>query len=237
VFDGEESQFEKDAKLSNVKATGKIDEVTIVATAMVMSVAGYDTTGLTISFASYELAKNPDIQERLQEEIDAAFEECNGKMPDYNTILALPYLDMVIHETLRLHTAIGTITRLSINEYTIPGTNVTLEPGEMVGFNVSGIHMDSKYYPNPQTFNPENFSKEAKAERHPYTFLAFGQGPRNCIGMRFALLEAKMCFVSVLRNFTLLPSDKTKEPLQIDPQNKFGYPKDGLWIRAESRNQ
>jgi len=46
-------------------------------------------------------------------------------------------------------------------------------------------------------FNPENFSKEAKAKRHPYTFLPFGQGPRSCIGMRFALLEMKIAFVQV----------------------------------------
>jgi len=46
-------------------------------------------------------------------------------------------------------------------------------------------------------FNPENFSKENKAKRHPYTYLPFGQGPRNCIGMRFALLEAKIALIQV----------------------------------------
>jgi cytochrome P450 len=51
------------------------------------------------------------------------------------------------------------------------------------------IMKDEKYFSNPEKFDPENFSPEKKAERSPYTFLAFGQGPRNCIGMRFALLQ------------------------------------------------
>lgn len=233
----DDGQFEKDAKLVNVKKISQIDELTMVATAMVMMVAGYDTTAITISYAAYELAKNPEIMEKLQEEIDAAFEECNDEMPDYNTIQALPYLDMVIHETLRLHTGAGFNSRVSIDKYTIPGTKITLEKEEMVGFNISGIHMDPQYYPNPKSFNPENFSKEAKAGRHPYTFLAFGQGPRGCIGMRFALLEAKLALLSVLRKFTLVPSDKTLEPLQIDPSSQFAYAKGGLWIKAVLRNQ
>jgi len=54
-----------------------------------------------------------------------------------------------------------------------------------------------RHYPNPMEFNPENFSKESKAKRHPYTFLPFGQGPRSCIGMRFSLLELKIVFIHV----------------------------------------
>merc|ERR550519_3061391 len=233
----EDEQFEKDSKLTNVNKKTLIDEANIVATAMVLLIAGYDTTGMAISFAAYELAEQPEIQEKLQEEIDEAFDEAGDKMPDYSVIQNLPYLDQVIHETLRLHTAVGYNNRSSIGDYTLPGTNIHLKKNDMVALNVMAIHMNPKFYPDPETFNPDNFSKEAKAGRHPYTFLAFGQGPRSCIGMRFALLEAKVALAAVLRRFVLLRSDKTKEPLELDVTSQLGYVVGGLWIGAEERGQ
>ena len=68
-----------------------------------------------------------------------------------------------------------------------------------------------------------------------YAYLPFGQGPRNCVGMRFALMEAKLGLANVVRRYTLLPSDKTVEPLQLDPQSGIAYVKDGLHIKVERR--
>ena len=101
VAEKEEEQFEKDMKLKvdNKKA---LDEDTLVATAMIFMIAGYDTTATTLSFASYVLSKHPVEQQKLQEEIDQAFSESNDEFPDYSTIQSLPYLDMVVHEILRL---------------------------------------------------------------------------------------------------------------------------------------
>ena len=68
-----------------------------------------------------------------------------------------------------------------------------------------------------------------------YAYLPFGQGPRGCVGMRFALMEAKLGLANVIRRYTLLPSDKTVEPLQLDPQSGIAYVKDGLHIKVERR--
>ncbi len=91
-------------------------------------------------------------------------------------------------------------------------------------------------YPNPKEFNPDNFSKENKAKRSPYSFMAFGQGPRGCVGMRFALLEAKVALAEIIRNFTLSPSEKTEEPLVLDLMKAIAYPKGGLHVKAERRS-
>ena len=70
---------------------------------------------------------------------------------------------------------------------------------------------------------------------YSYAFQAFGQGPRACIGMRFALLEAKIGVMAVMRKFTFTPGTKTKEPLELDPQQQLGWVKGGLWANIKRR--
>ena len=65
--------------------------------------------------------------------------------------------------------------------------------------------------------------------------MPFGQGPHNCIGMRFALLESKLALTRILKRYTLVPSDKTKEPIYLDPVAPIAYPKDGLFVKLERR--
>ena len=88
-------------------------------------------------------------------------------MPDYSTIMNLPYLDMVLHETLRMHPALSHLERHCTKDYKIPGSDVVIKAGEDVQINVIGIHTDEQYFPNPGQFNPENFSKKSKASRSP----------------------------------------------------------------------
>ena len=113
------------------------------------------------------LLKTPDVQERLQREIDAAFEANDNNFPTYNTIQSMEYMDMVFYEALRLHIGFGGITRAAVADYTIPGTNIHLKKGDELLFNLAGIHADKEYYPKPTEFNPEHFNKENKAKRHP----------------------------------------------------------------------
>ena len=135
---------------------------------MTLLVAGYDTTGMLLSYLAYEMSKNQEIQEKLQEEVDQAFEDSNGEFPDYNTIQSLPYIDMVIHETLRFHTAVGFNTRAGTEDYHIqPETDITVKKNDLLSIAVQGIHKNPEFYSNPDKFYPEHFSKENKATRSP----------------------------------------------------------------------
>ena len=150
----------------------------------------------------------------------------------------MKYLDMVIHETLRMHPLLALITRAAIKDCEIPGTGgISVKKGSEIHINVPAIHYDPKNYPNPEQFNPENFSKENCANRHPYAFLGFGQGPRSCLGMRFALLEAKMALFIIFSRFRFLRCHKTTEKPVYDTENtfmSFMAAKD-YWVKVERR--
>ena len=106
-----------------------MDEDVLVATAMIFMMAGYDTTATLLSYGSYALAKNPEAQTRLQEEVDEAFADAEEgeEFPDYSVIQALPYMDMVVHETLRLYAPVPMNNREATMDYRIPGTEVHLK--------------------------------------------------------------------------------------------------------------
>merc|ERR1719153_1284324 len=230
------NQFDKDQKFVHNKKGAKVSEDEVVATALVLLIAGYDTTGMTLTYLAYAMSKNPEIQQKLQEEVDQAFEDNNGEMPDYTVIQSLPYIDMVFHETLRKFNPVSLNTRSCTQEYRIPGTDITLKKDDFISFSVKGLHEDPEHFSHPDEFWPEHFSEEEKAARNPYAFQAFGQGPRACIGMRFALLEAKAAMVAVARRFSFQPGTKTIEPLELDPESALGFCKGGVWANIVERD-
>merc|ERR1719273_2485395 len=208
----DEDQYHRDMKFSHKKQKS-LDDMSIVSNLLLLLVVGYDTTGMTLSYLAYAMAKHPDIQEKLQEEIDQAFDDAGDKFPDYNTIQSLPYLDMIIHETLRFYNPTNMTARACTQDYKIPGTDIVVKRNDMISFAGAGYHKDPRYYSHPDQFYPEHFSKEEKATRNPHAFQGFGQGPRACLGMRFALS----------------PGTKTIEPLVLDPKAVLNWVKGGLW--------
>lgn len=88
----------------------------------------------------------------------------------------------------------------------------------LVTIPVYSMHRDPNIYPDPERFDPERFTNEAKQSRDPYVYLPFGSGPRNCIGMRFAQMEIKLVLVRLLKKFTFVVTAETKPPqLQSKP--------------------
>ncbi len=96
---------------------------------------------------------------------------------------------------------------------------------------------DPKYFDNPTKFNPENFSQEMKDQRNPYAYMAFGVGPRNCVGMRFALLQVKTAIVRLVANYEILECSKTITEMVPDPFSRSFMPKGGIWIKLQKRNR
>ena len=210
-------------------------EVMLISQLLLLFFAGMDTSSAIMAVVIFCLAKNPDVQEKLFDEInDALAQSADGEL-DYNTVQTLPYMDMVVNEALRFF-SLGDHERRCVKEYTVPGTTFTVPKGMMVQVPATGIMTDDKYFPNPEEFNPENFSKENKEKRHPYAFLAFGIGPRNCIGSRLALFNMKSGLVHLVSEYKVLTCTKTPEKLIVDPTSQNQDVKGGIWVKFERRN-
>lgn len=133
-------------------------------------------------------------------------------------------------ETLRKYPPGFSLFRVAANDYKVPNSSLTIKKGMEIFIPVYAIHMDPEIYPNPQIFDPNRFTQENIKNRHPMAYIPFGDGPRNCIGMRFAIMELLVAISSVVDNFKLTLNPKTKTPFAFDPKEINIYPKGGIFI-------
>jgi len=208
----------------------------LAAQIFVFFAAGFETSATTMSFCLYELALNLDIQDRLRNEIDTVLKKREGSVT-YEDIQEMKYLDKVISETLRKYPPLGILNRECTKRYEIPGTNVILEKGIQVVIPTMGMHYDPQYFPEPEKFDPERFSEEAKSTRHHYAYLPFGEGPRICIGMRFGLLQTKVGLVSALSKYEFHVCEETAVPLAFDPKSFILCPVGGIKLQIRNRKE
>ncbi|RZC42010.1 p450 domain containing protein [Asbolus verrucosus] len=208
----------------------KFDNIKMAAQAVVFFSAGNDTTAITLSFALYELALNKEVQNRLRQEVRETFDK--ERDFTYEALQEMKYLDMVLKETLRKYPLTTFLNRNSTSSYTFEETGVTLEKDVSILVPVGALHYDPEYFPDPEKFDPERFNDENKRNIKPYTYMPFGEGPRNCIGERFALLASKVAVAYVIKDFTFETTSATTIPLQIDPAALFLQSKGGVHLKV-----
>ncbi|KAM7341467.1 cytochrome P450 6g1 [Cochliomyia hominivorax] len=207
--------------LKRENSGGKINEAiaknsdVLVAQAAVFLTAGFETSSSTMQFTLFELAKRPDLQERLRNEINEALLRENGTL-SYETITSLEYLGMVVDEVLRLYPVLPFLDRQhnkpdgEKNSFSLkPYYDYTLPDDMPIYIPIYGIQRDPKYWPNPNTFDPERFSPENKKLHQSMTYMPFGTGPHNCIGSRIGLLQTKLGLVHILKNHKVELCDKS----------------------------
>lgn len=169
---------------------------TVVAQSVLFLMAGYDTTATTLAFAGRIMATHPEHQQRLRHEMQELVKE-HGSIT-YQGVMEAKFLDAFLMETLRLYPP-GTIgDRKCTKEYKVPGTDLVLKPGDMINFSIWSLHHDPEYWPDPEEFKPERFLPENRDQIKSFTHMPFGMGPRNCLAMRFALMEAKVALAHLI---------------------------------------
>ncbi|XP_046409248.1 uncharacterized protein LOC124174160 [Ischnura elegans] len=230
----EENNFILDGEQPSWAAI-ELDDIT----AQVMSFfsAGFETSSTLLSFALYELSvdeRGKRIQEELRKEIRNVMRGYDGKLT-YEGIKKMHLLDRIMCETLRLYPPAGLLNRRNTKEYTIPGTNYVLEPMTQVFIPTSDMQHDPKYFPDPMRFDPDRFLPENRDDLGHYIYLPFGDGPRHCIGQRFAELQARVGMCFLVNNFEFnVNRDKTCVPIKFDRRAFILTPAGGIWLNVKA---
>lgn len=191
-----------------------------------------------MTLMAYELVKNPEIQKKLQEEIDQVNQKLNGKEINYEELQKMKYLDQVVSEALRMWPAAPMIDRQCSKTFMLEydGKKLEFEAGKNFYMLIYGIHHDEKYFPNPEQFDPDRFSEENKNKINRDAYIPFGVGPRNCVGSRFALMEMKAIFYALLLEFNFEPTEETEFPIKIAKNQIMFALENGLKLALVPRN-
>ena len=188
-------------------------------------------SGNTLTSTAYYLATHPDVQDRLIREIDELL-ETRGDKPLYEVVQKAVYLDQVICEVLRLSGPAFLLIRQCAEVTTCKG--IRFPKGIDVYIPAYVLHRDPEVWDNPLEFNPDNFSPEAKSKRDPYSFLPFGTGPRQCIGMRLALLEMKQGLLEIMQRFKFERAPETVPTLEHRAVLLMA-PKETIFVKIRAR--
>ncbi|CAH1392177.1 unnamed protein product [Nezara viridula] len=224
-LDEEENEIQENNEIEKIEITDRL----LMAQSFVFFVGGFETTSRTLHYLIYQLAQHPEIQERARQEV-LRIKEKHSQF-SYDALKDLKFLDNCISETLRLNPPVSMLNRECTNDFTFPdGTSI--EKGEQIVIPIYSIHRDPKYFPEPTKFNPDRFLSDPQRG----TYLPFGDGPRICIGKRFALVEIKIVMARLLERYNFEPSSLSKEPIELNPWTNIICPKNGLYVKIQKLN-
>ena len=216
------------------RATGEqLDDVNIRYQINTFLIAGHETTSGLLSCTLYALLKHPDVLKKAYEEVDRVLGPDTDARPTYQQVTQLTYITQILKEALRLWPPAPAYGIAPLKDETIGG-KYKLKKNTFVTVLVMALHRDpSVWGPNPDAFDPENFSREAEAKRPINAWKPFGNGQRACIGRGFAMHEAALAIGMILQRFKLMDIHRyqmqLKETLTIKP--------DGFKIKVRPRDR
>jgi cytochrome P450 / NADPH-cytochrome P450 reductase len=216
------------------RSTGtQLDDVNIRYQINTFLIAGHETTSGLLSATIYALLKHPDVLKKAYEEVDRVLGPDISAKPSYQQVTQLTYITQVLKESLRLWPPAPAYGISPLQDETIGG-KYKLRKNTFVTVLVLALHRDpSVWGPNPDAFDPENFSREAEAKRPVNAWKPFGNGQRACIGRGFAMHEAALAIGMILQRFRLVDHNRyqmhLKETLTIKP--------DGFKIKVRPRGE
>ncbi|NWQ69319.1 CP4V2 protein, partial [Neopipo cinnamomea] len=191
---------------------------------------GHDTTAAAMNWVLYLLGHNPEAQKKVHKELEEVFHNTDRPVTA-DDLKQLRYLECVVKEALRLFPSVPMFARTLREDCCIRGYQVP--KGANVLVLAYALHRDPEIFPDPEEFRPERFFSENSKGRHPYAYVPFSAGPRNCIGQRFAQMEEKTILALILRRFWVESCQKLEE-LHIAGELIL-RPNNGIWIKLKRR--
>ena len=209
-----------------------VTEEVIIAQALIFLLAGNATAVNCLTWATYYLATNPDIQEQIHDQVSESLQRHNDVM-SAEVLHECPYLEQFVMETLRIQAPAPAIERAAERDYDLHG--IKIPKGATVVCPVHVIHHNPEYYPDPETFKLDRFSKENRGKIHPMAFLAFGAGPRNCIAMRLGLQMVEIALARIVQRLRFTKGTYNTYP--IPPANGFSNVPADFHVGIEDRSE
>ncbi|XP_016961702.1 probable cytochrome P450 28a5 [Drosophila biarmipes] len=230
--------FERSDFLDYILQLGErqqLDNRQLLAYSMTFLLDGFETTATVLAHMLLNLGRNARAQELLREEIRAHLQD---GFVDFDKLNNLPYLDACLQETIRLFPPAFTSNKLCTESIELPnrdGPNFVVEKGTTVVIPHYSFMVDEEFFPDPQSFQPERFMEPdaVKTFRERGVYMGFGDGPRVCIGMRFATAQIKAAIVELISKFNVKINPKTRQDNQFDPVQFFITLHGGIWLDLE----
>lgn len=200
----------------------------VMTSAGTLCLAGFETMASSLCYFTFTLAKHPDVQERVREEIREAVRE-QGAL-DYETVMKrLQYLEQVMNETLRLYPpGLTFVTRRAEQDFDYEGIN--FKAGTCFMVPLYQIQRDARFWPEPLDFKPERFSPENEDKLNKRAFMPFGIGPRNCVGMKVAVLNLKFTMAKLVQKYHFQLGPSQKGEMRLNSHAMVSEPSGGPWI-------
>ncbi|XP_062129182.1 probable cytochrome P450 6w1 [Drosophila sulfurigaster albostrigata] len=209
----------------------------LVAQAALFQTAGFETSSSTMTMTLFELVHNTAIQDRLRSEIKEYFGDEDHI--SYERLQEMPYLCQVVNETLRKYPIAGYVERECAQPES--GEKFTLQPyydlevpnGMPFYVSTLAIQRDEKYWPDPEKYDPDRFAPENRDKINMDAYMPFGIGPRNCIGMRLGLLQAKLGLVHLLRKHSVTKCDETVDSFKFEVKSPLMASNVDIYVRLQ----
>jgi cytochrome P450 len=189
--------------------------------------AGYETTAIALTWSFYLLSQFPWAGDRICEEVERV---TGGGPLEPRHLSELVYTRMVFDEAVRLYPPSSIVIRVAAQDDVICGRPV--KRGDIVAMSQYVLHRHEKLWDDPNTFDPDRFAREEKANRHRFAYMPFGAGQRSCIGATFAAMEGVFTLATVFREFRF----SLEEGQRVEPQLRITLrPKFGMRLRIKKR--
>lgn len=198
--------------------------------AMILFLAGHETTANALAWTWYLLGQHRDVEERVLREIDEL--SAGGRALGFDDVPRLPYTRRVLMESMRLFPPAWALGRRALFDIDLGGWQVPRDSVVLMSQWV--VHRSERYYPDPERFDPDRWLPEAVATRPKFSYFPFGAGPRVCIGEHFAMAEMVIVLGTLLRRWSFRPAAQAKPP-QPWPTVTL-RPKPGVWVEVVPRD-
>lgn len=196
--------------------------------AVTLFIGSFENVATVLTWTWYLLAQHPEVQERLHRELDGAL---GGRLPTAGDLPRLGYTRMVFEEAMRVYPPVPRLVRTAVRDYQVGA--YTIPAGALVVVSQYLMHRDRRYYPQPERFDPERWTAEARRARPAYSYFPFGGGPRRCIGEGFAYMEGVLVLATLASRWKLSLASRDRVEMRA---THFLHPKGPLHMTLEGRD-